>query len=522
MLSHHAYKAVVLALYCATVTFSFRCIAYFRSINSEKAIALSFPWQMPPTAWTVGLIALTLAALHPRLRVTWDDISDRPLKIFFMVSAGILTYNYAFHDFNWFLGEWRLADRVSLVAAFFLTAWRPSFILLFSHLLFASYAQFLHPLAAYSSVDKSLVMHGIFFLDALVLAGLAAKALGRDIPRFPTFTKIAVLAALAAHYVNPALAKILVGHHPFDWALNNDVTTILVHTHYKGWLSWVPLPTLQALHEATYVMKVPLQFIAFFIELGALLLVVPRLQRAVAGGLLLLHAGIFAVSGIFFWKWMVQLAFLAAFPLFPDPRGVETPPKVQRRHLGLCAALMVVFMWLLPYPGLGWWDNAFSQRFTFFWEDSSGKRHLLPKDEFTPLEMPMVFQEFFYIMDFPVMDKKIYRKRKDALLSYRLRTREEALAFLEKNSRNYHDPAKTKKFHMALQSFARARHERLGIVPKHILTNDEPVTPRPQAPVAVVVRFEENLSHKPGEHVLVRAHETRFPLEASIAQDNVR
>jgi hypothetical protein len=350
-----------------------------------------------------GLSALALAAA-PR-RVWWRLPADAR---WLWLPAGAAVVVVAWHlgtlDANWVLGrEYRL-DRVLLVLVALGALLHPALLAAFAACALAFTGQLHVPGVRFGWLDTNVLYHALLiaFLGITAYApgwrGRPVRWRGRGLGVPVASTWAVLLGVLAAWYLLPAIGKVRL-----DWLSENNLAHLL-HAAYEqhGWLAWLGPERHAALGDSVRRWAVPMQ--AFGLAAESLVLFVFWSRRVAIGLLALcfaLHAGIFAASGVFFWKWMVLLAAIAAaFWWMGEARWRRLFP----RSTMLAAAVPIALGYALlgPRPSiLAWYDTPLVYRFQIEVTGESGRRYEATPAAFAPFDSRFAQARFYALAETP-------------------------------------------------------------------------------------------------------------------------
>jgi len=159
-----------------------------------------------------------------------------------------------------------------------------------------------HPLpdGMWNWPDKRMPMHVLF---AFVWFSYLRIAVQTD-RRLPIVLAIFVASAT---YVHAGLSKIAIGPELTTWLLENPTSNIFVSAHIQRHrLGFLSEPATLQIANLLCSLDVATNGYTLFAEVGAgLMLLDRRVARFFLGACALLHVGILATSGIFFWKWII-------------------------------------------------------------------------------------------------------------------------------------------------------------------------------------------------------------------------
>lgn len=167
---------------------------------------------------------------------------------------------------------------------------------------------------------------------------------------------LVVLCAVAGHLANyfySAVAKAILDANPIAWVLENNTHLIMMAADASKMLPIDVGPEVNAVaHHWAAALVLPLNIFTFAIQLFGLV-ALWRVRWAIITTVLydVMHVGIFLLSGILFWKWMVLNAAIVV--ALATVRHVSIPRFIQ---VGL--VLFVITSPLMFHTArLGWWDS---------------------------------------------------------------------------------------------------------------------------------------------------------------------
>lgn len=390
------FSQVIAALSCVTV------VAVLFAVGP-----LPYPLFLEPTmvrgvleddAATLLLLGCLLL-LAPAVRATrWTDIDEAAhTRWLALIAAGMLTWAFVTYDVNLYFGHAYLLERLLLLACCAAIAWHPIAIAPFLVLLMMVAAQGHFPLpeGRWMWPDKLLPLGALVVL----LAHVMVVALFGKRTR-PEILLVALLCYVGANYGWAGLNKMARGPDVTTWLLHNDLSNLFVSSYVSGgWLGhWTPEEVI-ATRDTLHTFALPLGIVGLGTELCAFLLLMHRkLTRVALIAIVVLHIGIFLVSGIFFWKWIVfDLALVAYLHLRRD-----VPIYTKRlRMLGLVVMLGAPLYFF--DAGFAWFDTKLVNYFEIYGVAESGNRYRIHPRFFAPYDMIYQQSRHFYALREPVL-----------------------------------------------------------------------------------------------------------------------
>jgi hypothetical protein len=177
----------------------------------------------------------------------------------------------------------------------------------------------------------------------------------------------------------------------------------MLATYGNGWLGFLDPGTVTRLSLDIARFDPLLVYGTMLLECGAVLCLAHR--RALIGflvGWLLFHLGVFALSGICFWKWMIVEAVLLW--IFLNREGARRFPIFSRGHILISFVLIVGgTVWFRPVT-LAWYDSPANYTYRFVATGQSGHTYSLPPSFFAPYEYQLTMGNFAYLSPEPLLD----------------------------------------------------------------------------------------------------------------------
>jgi hypothetical protein len=328
------------------------------------------------------LVIPTLVFLAARRRLRWKDWeAGTSLRALVMVLLVALAWSGSTFEYSMYLDRGHALDRLLLVALTLLS-WRTPLAVPFATrwaivMLEEAYVPIPLDDFDFRSVAEVLIVFSCFTWASLRRS-------------FKTKHFLLVgLGAWASYYYAAGVAKINYGP-AWSWFLENHISNIAANAHVRGWMSFLSDGTFSA--AVAFIRRFDLALAAYtlVIELGALVVFVhPRIVRAWVVLCALLHFGIFAFTGIFFWKWMVTNL---AFYFFLRYGGAKIAKQMCRRWLVVLFAGAMVYNsrgrdYFYPQTGVAWYDSKFVENYVLYAIGKSGHKYLLAPGYLTPMDM---------------------------------------------------------------------------------------------------------------------------------------
>ena len=349
----------------------------------------------PRAASFLGALAVCIAGAWP---LRWCDLADGSradrrdpsLSMHWMVVAlaVIVAWACGCYEYNFYFDRWHAVDRWLVVACAALTFWRPAFAPLTALMGFLVMHQFEKPLPGFTWTDKRILF------DALVL--FQAYLLVRRFRFVSPLVYVGLLLTIhGANYFAAAWAKL-----ELNWLAHEELHCLFVSSYLNGWLSM--LSTEQVLDAAAAMRSVNACLVGATIatELAALTLLWNR--KACTTVLLLsaaLHMAIVAVSGVFFWKWILLDATLVAAVASISRESAGR--LFCRTHFAIGVLVILASPWTLRPWRLGWYDTRLTEHYRFIGETMDGRSIDLPRLDFAPYDVIFAQNRFHWLRDAP-------------------------------------------------------------------------------------------------------------------------
>ncbi len=202
---------------------------------------------------------------------------------------------------------------------------------------------------------------------------------------------ILTLAMIAMHFGNyfyGALFKMSLGEHIWSWALENRTFLLILMGLESHVLPISFSPSLvQHAYDAFAFLYLPFN-LAVLVAQFLCIFALNKLRWTIAVTLFYdaMHLGIFLLTGIFFWKWiLLNLAIVAALSLVP--RG-----PIPLQHRVLVMALVFLSPYVYKIPPFAWLDTPAVNTLHILAVTDAGETLEVPNNYFLPLSVTFVQQ----------------------------------------------------------------------------------------------------------------------------------
>ena len=336
------------------------------------------------------LLLLTAALLLFRFRSVghpWHEYQfGRELRVFITLVALVCAWAFSTYDYNLYFDRAHTLDRLLLVALAVLIYWKPVFIFPFALLLYTIVWQFDYPLVGqYPWTEMNLPVRLLAMFAALFLLNLVTG-------RRKTEDYIFLLCCLIpAFYWGSGIGKF-----QLNWISHRQLHNLLFGAYSAGWLSFLEPSAIVSLVNGIARFTLPMMVFTLVVEWGALLFLSRRLVAlALLIGFILFHLGVFAISGMFFWKWIfIEAALIALF--IGRLKSLALPIFTPGHFLISLVLIGGGVIWFKP-TNLSWYDTRLSYAYRFEGIGESGARYALPTPTFTPYSDMFTLGNFGYL-----------------------------------------------------------------------------------------------------------------------------
>lgn len=338
------------------------------------------------------LFVPTLFFIFSKRKLRWTDWQHgTAFRALVMAVLAVVVWSGATFEYNNYLHRGHAGDRVLLLVLFGLS-WQyplavPFAVRLGILLVREAYVPINLDDFEFRTVTELLTIFSVFIWAS-------AKRTFQ-----PWHVLVVGLGSWACYYYVAGTAKW--GYGPkYSWLLENRLTNLALSTHMRGWLALIRDEHVNAFVRLIRPYDVLLSIYTLIVEFGAL--VAFFLHRKTArlwfGLCFLLHAGIFAMSGVFFWKWMlVNVAFMWWF----GTRGRPILDKLYTYKFPLILAGAAVFfsanrIWYWPQTHVVWYDTQLLDQYDIIVVGKSGERYVVDPNYFAPQDLHMAQGAFCY------------------------------------------------------------------------------------------------------------------------------
>lgn len=399
------------------------------------------PGQLFLVVWAVWAIFALAQA---------ERLSLEQRRLIGAIAIAIAVY-FSVIPFNFVLGSYFLIDRILLSCLAFLCILRGVFIPLFLYQLAILLGQYETPLGL-SWTDKMLP---IYLLACASVVAVLASLRFRVTPRM---TALCLAVAIAVCYVRPGIAKILL---PGDWVTSNDISNIAFAAHIQnGWLGNLDDGSLMKLLGHISYLRVPLLLATVTAEIGVVCIFIHRRLLYVAFIVLSgMHASIFLLTGILFWKWILCLLLAPSVVRPGVPRRLSQSLRVA--PVGLLGVTIGYFCFT-HVPLLGWYDSPLAFQFRIEAVDREGITYEVTPAQLSPFDLPLAQGDLWFLSRRPqlvyCLGSTLDLSLLDAIEA--CQSEEDVEVLRKQYGRVPHDPEACERFEQMMQSYFVACREK--------------------------------------------------------------
>ncbi len=341
---------------------------------------------------TLGPVVLGVLFFH---RLQWQLIAADGGYVREIVGVLVVTcsWAYACMPYNYYYDKLHLYDRVLIVGLALGAIWHPLFIAPFLAVVLVFVYQLQYPLRLYSYTDKQPLFDLLNLCSCFLYVRVMAPSTSSSRYLFLS------LCVMGAYYFAPGVKKIRIG-----WVRDERLHYLLLAARDNGWLSWLGTEKLQAVAAFVERMNPVLLGFVMAVELGALLMVLTaNVAVILLAGAVILHAGIFVVSGILFWKWIIVDLTLVTSVLLLSQGGRQEVFTIQLFLLSLVLIGLSAY-WLRP-RSLAWFDTSLSPVFRFRCQMEDGSECEVIPTQMTPYDFPLTQGRFYPLAQTPILTR---------------------------------------------------------------------------------------------------------------------
>ena len=325
----------------------------------------------------------TLRSRMVALVADWTVLEDGPALRWLVVAiSGVVTWVLTLYPRNLYFDQSHFADRSILLLLWAAIIWRPAMVFCFAIAASAVAGQFTVPLGFITWTEMSVLMRfpvlfGAFWVVRAVTGERRSDAF--------IFTWC---CSLATTYWLSGLGKLQV-----DWMTHPHVALLLPAAHANGWLAGVGTASIDGAARMLDRVARPMMLFTLIVECGAILLLWKRWSLVVFLVLAAtFHTAAFAMTGIFFWKWMLVDACLLGYLL--RRHRLARLSFFTPAHFVLSIVVILASPLWVHSENLTWFDTSLTYSLRFAGIDQRGNVLELPAGAFRPYSDAIVLGTF--------------------------------------------------------------------------------------------------------------------------------
>jgi hypothetical protein len=351
----------------------------------DNTFALIHALDIPLISVTLALSVILAAA---SFKLDYASLREgKWVRVFIGAIVIAQAWTCVFQESNLFFDRLHMPDRVLIAALAGACLWRPGFVPLFLGVTMVFMGQT-------AAILNSLGWTNMrFLLDALMLTSswvIMRRVFGADSPSLV----LSALVVAGATYFVPGLDKLELGPSWTSWLLEDDLGNFFVAAWLNGWVPSMGEDTMITWTQRFSSISLLMGIATLVVEVGSLaMLARPRIAAALLAGGAFLHTGIFLITGILFWKWIVVDIALAVFIWKAGALLLANPWWL--RAIGTVA--IALGMYTMKPQHLAWWDTRYNQVFLVDVVDDNGDTYAYPPLEFAPYDMTFTQGRYYFI-----------------------------------------------------------------------------------------------------------------------------
>jgi len=409
-------------------------------------------------------------------RLTWEHFEGyRALRWVIMALIACFVWAGTTFDYNMYLDQGHFLDR-ALLLIFGVLSWRsPLFVPFFTKMAIVMMREWSFPMFHDDFDWRAITGVLVLFSGFVWLSFLRGMRTVHFI--------FGAICLIGSYYYYAGKAKVMFGPDQ-AWLWENELSNLFVNSWIHGWVGFIPKDTVVWLANALHWFDVPFQLLTVIIELGFLLVFVhPILTRVWLFLAAALHCGIFAMTGILFWKWIVADAMLL---WFVSKGGRKIWDEAFRHRAVQVFGVLVIMLspnwgYFRPQIGVAWWDTPYNESYNIYVTGVSGKQYLMAAKQFAPLDTRLIQEDMHYLSTEPHLtgvygtgySYPLYKEL------YELDSADDATKLRQKRGRNGYNKAEAAVFGDFVRQFLHntnkaggKKHQWLGWVgkPEHLMT----------------------------------------------------
>lgn len=364
------------------------------SIFFSKSLVISYFKEYPVHGFGY-LICSALFCFWFKNKLSWKFFKvSRVFRLLLLATALIFVYNNALSSYNYFTEQWYFIERSLLLLSAILVYYTPLAMLVYLPVLFLSFASFNFPFDSFSITDKLLPYTILTFTLCSSMMFLISSRVNKNI-RYERMWLLGCLIIVCCSYLSPVLMKVKISPNYFDWFLVEDFTLAFRQYLARGWLLDLNSKYVDSIKQILESFQVPFLLFAFIIEfLGLFLFFKRRYSIFILVLFILLNTGVFFLSAIFFWKWIVFNALLIVY------LHKEKPAFNFGNSLSMIVICILFSLFSPLFPKLGWYSIPYSLNYKLKVIDLKDVEEQVQGKDMAPFDIYFTFSRW------EVFDKK--------------------------------------------------------------------------------------------------------------------
>lgn len=405
----------------------------------------------------LGAIVLSWPMFRRYSKYRWSSIPNGQwVKAFTFVPAFLLTWELVTYDYNFYLDQAFVFDRLLMIVLIVFILRHPAFIPVFLVQALLYRSQFNYPIGGFPFYDKRVLFDLLILVYAFLLL---QRWKGISIQSY----WLMVIGLVGGNYFTTGLAKLLVSPHGTEWLLENRLSWLFQNATTRGWMNVLDEAQVQSVSSFLEMMSIPFQLIVLVLELGALFLLLRRRWSMVLlASLIGMHIVIFLTGSMLFWKWMA-IDMLLIFWWWKGPKQLYESLLTRPIRIASIILIFGSVLWFKTYR-IGWHDTPYNQLYTYVVECEDGQTYEFPKNNFNPYHQLFQFDFFKYLNEEPVLPITGFGYSFKYKAAHQIRNG--AWADIEplalEIGRIKHDPPKKEAYRGFLKQFFTGYNQRLG------------------------------------------------------------
>lgn len=389
-------------------------------------------------------------------RISWKNLEEgNYFKGFIFGITIVLLWFLESYDYNYYLNNDFVADRIILAVFASLVFFHPLFVtpfIVFS-LLFKS--QFDFPIGGFPLFDVRILFDLLILFSCFLLFRIFFYLHSANF-------FLLSLCMLASSYFFSGARKLFNSPGTDPWITANNLGDLLTNCSLRGWPITVNFIDFGSKYSAL------LQIFTLITELSAIfILFQKKISIAILLAIIAMHAGIFAFTGFFFWKWMcVNIFFIILLLSLPKKFLDEIFTKGKFKYSLLIIAFSYFFFGPLK---INWHDTPFTQFFRYEAVVESGKVFPLNKKDFKPFDQYFQYDRFHYLVNEKLLPVSGFGYSTYNIAAQVRKANPETIGEMEQTfGKNYFDEEKSEQFDSFIKTYFRNYN---GTINENILVN---------------------------------------------------